>query len=81
MTAKLVIFHRAEVKMDPPHLSDQSPEKRVRIVGSELVENYTVSFMLLFGSAVQCIIMFMMTICECNKLKLCMLFVLLDLSI
>ncbi|XP_067252557.1 nischarin isoform X1 [Chanodichthys erythropterus] len=28
--------------MDAPHLSEQSPEKRVRIVGSELVENYTV---------------------------------------
>uniref|UniRef100_A0A673I1L5 PX domain-containing protein n=1 Tax=Sinocyclocheilus rhinocerous TaxID=307959 RepID=A0A673I1L5_9TELE len=33
---------RAEVKMDAPHLPEQSAEKRVRIVGSELVENYTV---------------------------------------
>uniref|UniRef100_A0A8C1RIN2 Nischarin n=1 Tax=Cyprinus carpio TaxID=7962 RepID=A0A8C1RIN2_CYPCA len=31
-----------EVKMDAPHLPEQSAEKRVRIVGSELVENYTV---------------------------------------
>uniref|UniRef100_A0A8C1Y830 Nischarin n=1 Tax=Cyprinus carpio TaxID=7962 RepID=A0A8C1Y830_CYPCA len=30
------------VKMDAPHLPEQSAEKRVRIVGSELVENYTV---------------------------------------
>ncbi|XP_016384314.1 nischarin [Sinocyclocheilus rhinocerous] len=28
--------------MDAPHLPEQSAEKRVRIVGSELVENYTV---------------------------------------
>uniref|UniRef100_A0A8C1RIJ2 Nischarin n=1 Tax=Cyprinus carpio TaxID=7962 RepID=A0A8C1RIJ2_CYPCA len=33
---------RVEVKMDAPHLPEQSAEKRVRIVGSELVENYTV---------------------------------------
>uniref|UniRef100_A0A672QRB1 Nischarin n=1 Tax=Sinocyclocheilus grahami TaxID=75366 RepID=A0A672QRB1_SINGR len=31
-----------EVKMDAPHLPEHSAEKRVRIVGSELVENYTV---------------------------------------
>uniref|UniRef100_A0A9J7WWU3 Nischarin n=1 Tax=Cyprinus carpio carpio TaxID=630221 RepID=A0A9J7WWU3_CYPCA len=28
--------------MDAPHLPEQSAEKRVRIIGSELVENYTV---------------------------------------
>uniref|UniRef100_A0A8C1TFT7 Nischarin n=1 Tax=Cyprinus carpio TaxID=7962 RepID=A0A8C1TFT7_CYPCA len=33
------------VKMDAPHLPEQSAEKRVRIIGSELVENYTVSLM------------------------------------
>uniref|UniRef100_A0A9J7YRM5 Nischarin n=1 Tax=Cyprinus carpio carpio TaxID=630221 RepID=A0A9J7YRM5_CYPCA len=31
-----------DVKMDAPHLPEQSAEKRVRIIGSELVENYTV---------------------------------------
>uniref|UniRef100_A0A8C1THY7 Nischarin n=1 Tax=Cyprinus carpio TaxID=7962 RepID=A0A8C1THY7_CYPCA len=31
--------------MDAPHLPEQSAEKRVRIIGSELVENYTVSLM------------------------------------
>uniref|UniRef100_A0A8C2GZ65 Nischarin n=1 Tax=Cyprinus carpio TaxID=7962 RepID=A0A8C2GZ65_CYPCA len=36
---------RVEVKMDAPHLPEQSAEKRVRIIGSELVENYTVSLM------------------------------------
>uniref|UniRef100_A0A8C1TDJ6 Nischarin n=1 Tax=Cyprinus carpio TaxID=7962 RepID=A0A8C1TDJ6_CYPCA len=34
-----------DVKMDAPHLPEQSAEKRVRIIGSELVENYTVSLM------------------------------------
>uniref|UniRef100_A0A9J8CXI9 Nischarin n=1 Tax=Cyprinus carpio carpio TaxID=630221 RepID=A0A9J8CXI9_CYPCA len=33
---------RVDVKMDAPHLPEQSAEKRVRIIGSELVENYTV---------------------------------------
>lgn len=31
------------LEMDPPVFSDVVPERTVRVVGSELVENYTVS--------------------------------------